>query len=775
MTSTLLIFGAFAVFITTVFCNNTSQTNVIVQWSTDVNESSIVGSLTDTVKKSSRSNIENAVVLTREQENEIVKRHNHLRTIVRPTAKKMRKMTWDDELATIATRYSRKCIYEHNKQRKHSRFEYIGENLYISTGILMDTNLVTNAVSAWDNEKVDYDYESRTCKPGKKCGHYTQTAWDDTFKVGCGVTICKKVEVNGRIWKSATLFNCNYGPGGNYPRHPFAAGRSCTDCDKGDVCEDNLCTNTIRDQDSDGSSASWNEWSPWSTCSKTCIGGMATRERTCNTFVAGDCEGAAREMTYSCSQNLCGLGPKWPSGNDDQFLPWGGWSECSTTCGVGLMVRTRKCKNPRSCNGINKLSQTCHQECPAPERGWTQWGRWQDCSVTCGRGVQKKKRSCSAGSRCPGRKEQTRSCAPGPCETVARWSDWSEWSVCSKTCGGGSTTKTRRCLTGRNCEGATETTDVCNTNRCPGVFSSWSKWSDCSKTCGSGIMTRSRSCIGGRDCRGPRNEGQRCNVESCPIYGKWSSWGPCDVTCGSGNRIRTRVCSSSNDDDCDGENTDAMICSTPTCTTSGWSPWSPWGKCSVSCGGGQKTSTRICNVGNSGPKSCIGDTNRIRSCRMQKCPELSNWSSWSSCDATCDEGTKSRSRICENGPGCVGGTVDTIICKMTECTKSRWDKWTEWTSCSTTCGEGSKSRKRVCITGNEGPPCVGENNAVTRCELKQCQDKTNEKDPANERGKDSSSAGQDEKGDGGACGVLPSKIQIMLFSTITFLLYSSFG
>lgn len=35
-------------------------------------------------------------------------------------------------------------------------------------------------------------------------------------------------------------------------RHPFIAGPSCSGCDKGDVCEDNLCTNRIRDVDFDG-------------------------------------------------------------------------------------------------------------------------------------------------------------------------------------------------------------------------------------------------------------------------------------------------------------------------------------------------------------------------------------------------------------------------------------------------------------------------------------------------------------------------------------------
>ena len=54
-----------------------------------------------------------------------------------------------------------------------------------------------------------------------------------------------------------------------------------------------------------------------------------------------------------------------------------------------------------------------------------------------------------------------------------QWSEWDGWSVCSKTCGGGQTTRTRKCNNpppangGVDCAGDSEETQNCNTETCP--------------------------------------------------------------------------------------------------------------------------------------------------------------------------------------------------------------------------------------------------------------------------------------------------------------------
>ena len=59
-----------------------------------------------------------------------------------------------------------------------------------------------------------------------------------------------------------------------------------------------------------------------------------------------------------------------------------------------------------------------------------------------------------------------------------------------------------------------------------GKYTEWSQWTECTATCGGGTQSRSRSCTnpaaqnGGKSCLdqglGPELETQMCNVEPCP-------------------------------------------------------------------------------------------------------------------------------------------------------------------------------------------------------------------------------------------------------------------
>ena len=55
-----------------------------------------------------------------------------------------------------------------------------------------------------------------------------------------------------------------------------------------------------------------------------------------------------------------------------------------------------------------------------------------------------------------------------------------------------------------------------------GSWSGWSDWSLCSVTCGSGVITRTRDCthpsplFGGQNCSGEDTETQPCNRTTCP-------------------------------------------------------------------------------------------------------------------------------------------------------------------------------------------------------------------------------------------------------------------
>lgn len=66
-----------------------------------------------------------------------------------------------------------------------------------------------------------------------------------------------------------------------------------------------------------------------------------------------------------------------------------------------------------------------------------------------------------------------------------------------------------------------------------------------------------------------------------------------------------------------------LVCTSLPCPV--YEPWSPWSSCSVSCGRGQRTRTRLCQDTEGGP-SCA-DTKQSESCDMPSCPGLT----WNKC------------------------------------------------------------------------------------------------------------------------------------------------
>ena len=75
----------------------------------------------------------------------------------------------------------------------------------------------------------------------------------------------------------------------------------------------------------------------------------------------------------------------------------------------------------------------------------------------------------------------------------------------------------------------------------------WSEWTQCSQTCGGGSQERRRECGLARSnldnpCLQPLREERGCNELPCPVFSPWSSWSACSVSCGGGNQTSTRKC-----------------------------------------------------------------------------------------------------------------------------------------------------------------------------------------------------------------------------------------
>uniref|UniRef100_A0A3P9I8H4 Adhesion G protein-coupled receptor B2 n=1 Tax=Oryzias latipes TaxID=8090 RepID=A0A3P9I8H4_ORYLA len=180
----------------------------------------------------------------------------------------------------------------------------------------------------------------------------------------------------------------------------------------------------------------------------------------------------------------------------------------------------------------------------------------------------------------------------------------------------------------------------------PGVFQAqtgdpaaeeWSQWSVCSLTCGQGWQVRTRSCVSspyGTLCSGALRETRMCNnTVSCPgepgiitsVEGQWSEWGPwsrCSVTCNPGVQQRQRRCSASVHGwaECKGPHQESRECANPSCSGGNWGNWNHWSLCSKTCDTGWQRRFRMCE--GTGPQGypCDGSAEEVRSCNEKKCP-----------------------------------------------------------------------------------------------------------------------------------------------------------
>lgn len=537
----------------------------------------------------------------------------------------------------------------------------------------------------------------------------------------CNTFKCPRWQEWGTWSECSVSCTAGYGKGGFHTRNrecivdkTYCVGEKLK-TDLGCKCDKNCTT--------DGANATepcntfkcpkWQEWGSWSECSASCTAGYGTagthqQTRTCVNdakYCVADkletpackCDGSGNR-SESCNNFAC---PKWTE--------WSSWSECSASCTAGYgqsgtHTQTRECKiDTNYCKGDKLATSVCKCEnnattgeganrtescnkfaCPQ----WSEWGSWSECSASCtsgygSAGTHSQSRECKIDTTyCTGEKLNSSVCQcqknsttgeggnrTEPCNKFAcpKWTEWSKWTPCSVTCGGGQHSQSRECIIDKTycvgeklttsackCENNATTgeganrTDSCNIFKCPG-WSEWSSWGDCSLPCTSsvgviGSHTRSRPCevdstyckpekLGNPECHcvGNQTETENCNNFACPTWNAWGKWSDCSLPCkannsAAGTHIRERTCKVDSQANCSGGKT-------------------------VKKAGKRVKREESSNNSTVDPCHCVGNESESESCNTFACPYWSEWSSWATCSVTCGGGTHQQTRKCITDSG----------------------------------------------------------------------------------------------------------------------------
>merc|ERR1719188_1433221 len=128
---------------------------------------------------------------------------------------------------------------------------------------------------------------------------------------------------------------------------------------------------------------------------------------------------------------------------------------CSVSCGGGPRMKSRSVLIQEQGGGMNcpplYFTEPCNEDdCPV-DCQLGDWGGWSSCSADCGGGVRQRERPVNVepmngGEACE-QTSDTQSCHIGSCDVDCVLSDWSDWSACSKACGGGTQQRTKSIVT----------------------------------------------------------------------------------------------------------------------------------------------------------------------------------------------------------------------------------------------------------------------------------------------------------------------------------------
>ncbi|XP_012505956.1 PREDICTED: thrombospondin type-1 domain-containing protein 7B [Propithecus coquereli] len=436
----------------------------------------------------------------------------------------------------------------------------------------------------------------------------------------------------------------------------------------------------------------------------------------------------------------------------------------SRECGEGMRFRAVACSDkngrpvdPSHCSSSGYIQEECVIPCPFDCK-LSDWSSWGSCSSSCGIGVKirskwLKEKPYNGGRPCPklDLKNQAQVHEAVPCYSECNQYSWvvEHWSSCkinnelrSVRCGGGTQSRKIRCVNTADSEGGAVNSSLCNQDEippetqscsllCPNecVMSEWGLWSKCPQSCDPHSMQRRtrhllRPSLSSRTCAEDSQVRPCLLNENCfQFQYNLTEWSTCQLsenaTCGQGVRTRLLTCVRSDGkpvamDQCEQHNLEkpqrmsipCLVECVVNCQLSGWTAWT---ECSQTCGhGGRMSRTRFIIMPTQGEgRPCPTELNQQKTCPVTPCYSwvLGNWSACKLEGGDCGEGVQVRSRSCVVHNGLISHTavrVEDALCGETPFQDSvlkqlcsvpcpgdcHLTEWSEWSTCELTCIDG---------------------------------------------------------------------------------------
>lgn len=653
-------------------------------------------------------------------------------------------------------------------------------------------------------------------------GSFCHGSLEDTRPCNDDIS-CITAEVDCQYDSWMSWSHCSRSCGGglrqrrrNIKQHAKGLGHQCSgDTEQVEPCGASVC---------DGMGpvdCLWDPWQDWDGCSTSCGLGQQRRQRRVAREAAHyghPCEAGGSLEIRACQKRLC-----LTRAEICAWATWSAWSECRrgalpVTCGGGERKRSRfsQIRDTRlarlgggrvaeatmavgmdggdrrlmskltaaDCKEFQEELESCAEdECSQKKPVDCVWAAWQEWSACPCSGMHERHRRVAAaavagGEPCQGPEVEAEPCV-SDCGAVperdCRFSQWTSWSACPVTCGGGygqdkGRVRYRVVLQfpqggGAECDGGTFELQPCAIEKCPmKVDCHWGDWSTlsaCTTSCGGGMASRSREVVqlpqhGGKRCeKNITMMISECNTEACPStirnceFSIWNDWQGCSLPCGGGQQHRSRIIlveASEGGDPCQGDLQEFKECNMEPCNAEAeipcvWGQWSRWSACSSLCNGHQERHRSIVTLPQHGGKACSGPQKVVRGCNLDTATcraeaprdcEFGAWRGWSACSQLCDGGQRSRDRLIEVHPANMGrpchGSLDqtepcnTEVCMGEQRYDCLWKPWEEWEACTQSCNGGQRTRRRSLVDARgHGSACqAGSTMEVAACNTKSC-------------------------------------------------------